>query len=299
MLRVMNKPMSDVKQNKSYEVIAMGGQRRRILFMLYAGLVFSLLLGGCQSAGTSLSGDVKEVAPGILQGYLSRDELPDSLELLDPPPEKGSMAYRLDQETAGKYIKSADSKRMQQAARDAELSFPAATQAFNSVLDIKVTEKDTPHLYMLMRRSLADAGLSTYAAKNHYRRKRPFMVNGAPTCTPKDEAALRKDGSYPSGHAAVGWAWALILVELYPGQTNEILQRGKQFGISRSICNVHWQSDVSAGRMMGSATVARLHANAGFQADLAAAGRELEALRSKNQSVNGGSVVLTSVKQAK
>ena len=274
------------------------GLYRRHISVLLTGLLLGLFLSGCQSAGTSLSGDVKEVAPGILQGYLSKDELPNSLELLDPPPEKGSMAYRLDQAIAAKYIKSADSKRMQQAARDADLSFPAATQAFNGVLDIKVTEKDTPHLYMLMRRSLADAGLSTYAAKKHYRRKRPFMVNGAPICTPKDEEALRKDGSYPSGHAAVGWAWALILVELYPGQTNEILQRGKQFGISRSICNVHWQSDVSTGRTMGSATVARLHANAGFQADLAAARRELEALRSKNQSVIEGSVVLTSVKQA-
>ena len=105
------------------------------------------------------------------------------------------------------------------------------------------------------------------------------MVNGATICTPQDEAGLREDGSYPSGHAAIGWAWALILVEVFPENTDVILQRGKQFGVSRNVCNVHWRSDVIAGRMMGSAAVARLHANDMFQADMQAAKDELKALR--------------------
>ncbi len=40
------------------------------------------------------------------------------------------------------------------------------------------------------------------------------MENNAPVCTPEDEEKLRKDGSYPSGHTALGWAWALILTEI-------------------------------------------------------------------------------------
>jgi acid phosphatase (class A) len=60
---------------------------------------------------------------------------------------------------------------------------------------------------MLMRRTLADAGLATYKAKDHYKRARPFVESKAAICTPQDEAMLRKDGSYPSGHAALGWAW--------------------------------------------------------------------------------------------
>ena len=111
-------------------------------------------------------------------------------------------------------------------------------------------------MYIILRRTLADAGLSTYAAKDHYQRKRSFMVNNLPTCTPEEEAHLREDGSYPSGHTAIGWAWALILTEIFPEKTDEILERGKQFGISRMVCNVHWYSDVVAGRMMGAAAVA-------------------------------------------
>ena len=151
------------------------------------------------------------------------------------------------------------------------------------VLDIKISEENTPHLYMILRRTLADAGLSTYGAKNHYQRMRPFMVNNTPICTPDDEAGLRKDGSYPSGHTAIGWAWALILSEVFPEQADVILERGKQFGISRNVCNVHWHSDVVYGRMMGATAVAMLHSNTDFMIDLEAAKEEIELLINKTK----------------
>ena len=83
-----------------------------------------------------------------------------------------------------------------------------------------------------------------------------------------------KDGSYPSGHTAIGWAWALILTEIVPSRTDAILARGRAFGDSRLVCNVHWQSDVNEGRVMGASTVARLHADVGFRGDLDAAKTE-------------------------
>jgi acid phosphatase (class A) len=73
----------------------------------------------------------------------------------------------------------------------------------------------------------------------------------------------------------VGWAWALILTELFPDHADAILKRGWEYGISRMVCNVHWHSDVVAGRAMGAATVARLHADKEFMADLEAAKREV------------------------
>ncbi|WP_143525076.1 acid phosphatase [Labilibacter marinus] len=227
---------------------------------------------------TSLSKEIKEIHAGILEGYLSENEIPNSLNLVPPPPEEGSVAFELDQEIAAMYVASNDEARREQAAKDADLHFPEAVDAFNMVLNTKISEANTPHLYMIMRRTLADAGLSTYGAKNHYQRKRPFMVNNTPTCTPNDEAALRKDGSYPSGHTAIGWTWALILSEVFPAQADVILERGKEFGISRNVCNVHWHSDVVAGRMMGAAAVAKLHANADFMIDLKVAKEEIKAL---------------------
>jgi acid phosphatase (class A) len=64
---------------------------------------------------------------------------------------------------------------------------------------------------------------ATDAAKDHYKRARPFVLNKHPICTPDDEKELMKSSSYPSGHAAVGWAWALILTEISPARTDAIL----------------------------------------------------------------------------
>ena len=47
------------------------------------------------------------------------------------------------------------------------------------------------------------------------------------------------------------------------------------------ICGVHYPSDIEAGRTLGSAMVARLHADPAFTADMAAAKRELAAARAK------------------
>jgi acid phosphatase (class A) len=236
---------------------------------------------GCQTSNQPKSStEVKEIAPGLLQGYLSREELPNSLTLVGPPPEEGSAGYLLDQDYATKAVasKDTDTARFSLAAHDAYLYFPEAALSFQSTVGVEISEAKTPRLYMLMRRVLTDAALSTAAAKNHYKRKRPFVVNNTTTCTPADEELLRKDGSYPSGHTAIGWAWALVFTEVFPAKTDAILKRGYEFGESRVFCNVHWHSDVVAGRLVGAAAVARLHASSAFQHDLAAARREIEKL---------------------
>jgi acid phosphatase (class A) len=148
-------------------------------------------------------------------------------------------------------------------------------------LNAPITEAETPHLYMLLRRTLTDVGFSTIAAKNHYQRTRPFLWNKEPICTPNDRDSLEKDGSYPSGHTAVGFGWALILSEISPGETDAILARGLAFGESRNVCNVHWHSDVVQGRIIAAGAVARLHADPAFLADLTSARAELAAVRKR------------------
>jgi acid phosphatase (class A) len=169
---------------------------------------------------------VKEIKPGILEGYLAAEELPNSLKLLPPPPQEESAAFARDQEVSRESFKLRGSARWDRAIADANLAFPAAADAFSDALGFKVTEEGTPHLFLLLRRTLTDAGLATYAAKDHYKRKRPFMLNNQPIGTPDEEEGLRKDGSYPSGHTAIGWAWALILCEIVPDRTDAILARG-------------------------------------------------------------------------
>jgi acid phosphatase (class A) len=251
---------------------------RKHLFVLLAIAITAGCASTKQQSGPMA---VPEIHPGILAGYLEPETLPDSLALIPPPPAEGSAALALDEEVSRRSLALRGTPRWDLAAKDAELMFPEAAGSFSCALGIPITESDTPHIYMLLRRTLADAGLSTYTAKNHYQRQRPFMVNNAPICTPAEEEQLRKDGSYPSGHTAIGWAWALILTEIAPDRADAILARGRAFGESRVVCNVHWHSDVVQGRFMGAAAVARLHADPAFRAEVAAAISELAAARTK------------------
>jgi len=165
---------------------------RKCLFVMLA----IAITAGCASVEQQVgSTAVPEIHPGILAGYLQPGEHPDSLALIPAPPAEGSAALAFDEEVSLKSIELRNTPRWELAAKDAELMFPEAAGAFSCVIGIPITEKDTPHLYMLLRRTLADAGLSTYAAKNKYQRKRPFMKNNEPICTPVEEEGLRKDGS--------------------------------------------------------------------------------------------------------
>lgn len=251
------------------------------------------ILGGCATYGSqSKPAAVPEVAPGLLPGnlptkallagYLPTKALPNSLALLPPFPAAGSSEFALDKDVARRSFALRGTPRFTLALSDYDLRFPHAAGTFSCALNAPITEQDTPHLYMLLRRTMADVGLSTYAAKDHYKRIRPFTLNNEPICAPETKAELEKDGSYPSGHTAAGWAWALILAEISPEQTDAILARGRAFGESRYICNHHWYSDVVWGRFMGAATVARLHADPTFRADMEAAKAELAAVRAKS-----------------
>lgn len=255
---------------------------RQRMFFLFIVVLISSLAGGIVSAyAAGVSSTVKEIAPGLLEGYLAHEALPNSLKLLPPPPAENSVALALDEYVSQQNLALRGTPRWETAIKDANLTFPEAIESFAGIVDIPITEEKTPHLYMVLRRTLTDIGLSTYTAKTHYNRSRPFMKNNQPVCTPDDEEALRKDGSYPSGHNAVGWGWTLLLCELFPEKTDALLKRGWEFGQSRIVCNAHWQSDANQGRIMGAAAVARLHADSGFLEDLAAAKNEIANLRGR------------------
>jgi acid phosphatase (class A) len=244
------------------------------------GLVLSAIwLGGCAGVGSPTPPTVlPEVRPGYVAGYLQPNELPDSVALLPAPPQAGSAAQSADEETHRATRALRNTPRWEQAAKDAELAFPAATGHFSCALGIAVSAEATPHLNMLLRRVRMDASRATDKAKEHYRRPRPFMGTRDATCTPKEQVKMRAD-SYPSGHSSIGWAWALVLAEAAPERANDILARGVAYGQSRVVCGVHWKSDLDAGRTIGAATVSRLHANPVFVAQVAEARREIAAAR--------------------
>ena len=248
----------------------------------------SLSVAGAQdvpSQSRTKLGTIPEFHPELhlsaLQGYLDPTALPNSLDLIPPPPAPGSAAFAHDEEVARSTFALRGTPRFKLAESDFDLKLPHLIDTFSCSLNAQITESNAPYLYTLLRRSFSDLALSTYAAKDHYLRKRPFQQNQEPIGVPDARAFLEKDPSYPSGHTAVGQGFAFILSELAPERAGELLARGRAFGESRNIVNHHWHSDVMWGGFMGAATVARLHANPTFRADLEAARAEMAAIRTK------------------
>ena len=223
-------------------------------------------------------------APAMQGGYLAKGTAPSSLTLLPAPPAKGSATQARDNAMARIARGLKGSPRWSQATLDADLKFPGAANTYSCAVGVDINPATTPRLYTLLNRSLIDAGLATYPTKTRFQRPRPFVVAGGDICTPAADAGLRKDGSYPSGHSAVGWAWALILAEAAPDRQDAILARGRAFMQSRVVCNVHWLSDTEAGGLVGTAVVARLHNDPAFRADVEAARSEITAARAAGQT---------------
>lgn len=113
------------------------------------------------------------------------------------------------------------------------------------------------------------------AAKNANDRRRPMFADPNVVQCGALEPNVQNQSSFPSGHGAGGWAWALVMAELVPTRADAILQRGRDYGDSRVVCGYHFPSDIEAGRTLAAGVIARMHADPAFRRDLDAARREL------------------------
>lgn len=147
--------------------------------------------------------------------------------------------------------------------------------AFDSVLGPNFTAANFPLTTALLDRAGRAAGFAGDPVKFVYRRPRPFVSDSSITPCIPDDPRLRASFSYPSGHAALGWGWTLVLTELIPSRADAITDRGRDFTLSRVVCGVHYPSDVDAGRIIAGAAIARLHGDEDFRRDMEAARREL------------------------
>lgn len=256
-------------------------------------LVYTLvtLLAGCATTNDVSSqartklGTIPASHPerglGTLQGYLDSKTIPNSITLLPPPPAPDSAAFAHDVEVARSTFPLRGTPRFELAVSDYDLNVSHLVDTFSCSINAEITEANAPYLYTVLRRSFSDINQSATAAKKFYKRQRPFQYNHEPIGVPEARAFLESNPSYPSGHTAIGWGFALILTEIAPDRADELLARGRAFGESRNIVNHHWYSDVVWGRFMGAGTVARLHADPTFRADMDAARAEFTAIRAQ------------------
>jgi acid phosphatase (class A) len=164
------------------------------------------------------------------------------------------------------------------ATSDADLS-PRAGM-FACAIGLTLDQTNAPTLQRLLSRVGIDGRGVVDPPKDSFNRPRPYVgvAGDPPICVEKTDS-LAKSASYPSGHATISWTWGLILAELAPDRSTEILMRARAIGESRVVCGVHYVSDVEAGRTNGAALVAALHSSPEFRADMEKARAEVAAAR--------------------
>lgn len=211
--------------------------------------------------------------------YLTADEVPNAVYWLPAPPAPGSAQFMNDisQYYWGKEQRR-DSLRAAKAIREAEYEVRGMAQQFSAAFGMDISPEKTPAIYHVLERGVQTIRLSATKPKATYMRTRPYVYFNEGSLVPEDEEALRKNGSYPSGHTVRGWGMALLLCEINPAAQDELFKLGYEWGQSRVIAGFHWQSDVDASRMLAAACYARLHTCDEFLADMAAARKEFAKL---------------------
>lgn len=197
---------------------------------------------------------------------------------LAPPPAADSTRDRADMEIFAATRALKGSPRWTQAQSDADAESPSAPKAFDCALGTSLDVAVQPILIRMLLRASTDSDNLSRTAKTTFARKRPFLRAEGDICIAREQWLIDQ-ASYPSGHAATGWLWGLILSELAPDRAAPLMSRARAFGESRVVCGVHYASDVEAGRDVAAASLARLRADPAFMADLAVARRELAAAR--------------------
>ncbi len=165
--------------------------------------------------------------------------------------------------------------RLTQAYEDAlAYRYDELLPRFSVAAGAPLSLRSRPILAHMLRITLQDVGGYIATAKNDNPRPRPYVED--PRILPCETDFLRTSDqkSYPSGHAANGYAAALLLARVMDERRVPILARGVRYGDNRVVCGVHHPLDVAQGRLVASAYFDKAALSPTFQQDLACAREE-------------------------
>ena len=217
-----------------------------------------------------------------VRSFFDTKAMPDLTKILANPPSEGTDAfiYDIKRYMWGKKQRE-DSVRKAIAIRDGKYGVETIAREFSVPFGISISRENTPIIYKLLEEALSTCDSISAQPKDYWHRTRPFVYFCESTLIPKDETALKTNGSYPSGHTIMGYSAALLLTEINPNRADTLMARGIMFGDSRVIVGAHWQSDVDAGRLAASIAYAKLHTSKRFLRQMRKARKEFA--RKKNK----------------
>jgi acid phosphatase (class A) len=194
-------------------------------------------------------------------------------QILPAPPADGSLEQKAELAEIKRIQKAMSADAYAKADHDDKTENASIfAETLGPWFDLKALPK-TAALFAVVR---AEEKAAARAAKTAFLRNRPWVLDASlQNCTRDDPP----QSSYPSGHATMGYSFAVVLAHLLPDQAGVILARAKSYGENRLICGVHYRSDIAAGQVLGSVVAEELLANPTFKSDFEAAKAELAAAR--------------------
>ena len=248
---------------------------RTLINLMVAGLAAAGVGGAALAQQAALKPAPTPAPAPAASGYLG-DRAPDTYRILPPAPAAGSIRDQADRATFLATRSLKDGPRWKLAQADVDEA--AIVADMSCALDMELTAQAAPRLTKVLTTMRHDVRAAVNRPKDIYKRQRPYLVDQGEICVDKTDS-LAASPDYPSGHTTWGWSVGLVLAELVPDRSTEILARARSFGESRLVCGVHNMSAVESGRTNGAAVVAGLHGSPAFRADMDAARQELQALR--------------------
>lgn len=203
----------------------------------------------------------------------------DPSRLLPPPPKDGSEAQRIDLEAWRRVVEDRTPERYAQARWDNDHE---DISAFYAVLGPGFDLSKLPVTAKLIAEVDNDQAVAASAAKVYFHQRFPvasspllgdYHVYSCDDDVKKPEE--RPYRSYPSGHATMGYTFAVVLSALVPNKSQEILARAEDFAYSRIVCGDHYRMDTEASHALGSALGMMFLNSPKLQEQIAAAKKEL------------------------
>jgi acid phosphatase (class A) len=223
------------------------------------------------SCASIVSADQGAPLPAAFRPYLEQpDVTPATLTSLpeagSPQDEADRVAFRATRAMAG-------TPRWQQAQADAG---KGVLQAFSCPARATLGPDTVPLLVKLLSRYRTDLMSITHNAL-----PRPYQRDPGAVCL--SDKALANAATTPTLQSAWGWTIGLILAEARPARSDALMVRARAYGDSAALCGFASPSEVTAGRDLASALLARMRALPDFRADLDAALTQIAALPQTEQ----------------
>ncbi|MBO7609523.1 MAG: phosphatase PAP2 family protein [Muribaculaceae bacterium] len=227
--------------------------------------------------------------------FVVADDLPNPMIYIPAPVDTASAAFSRDflKWQWGKVIRQnpngTRTQRGTYAYNDAQYGLNRWCNILTTIIKTSVTSNLTPKVVYLIYNAGESGSVSTQFAKLGYMRRRPVSQMNE-TAWGRNEVTedLLTSGSFPSSHAAFGWAVGLAFAEIMPELQDTLMARAYTYGENRTIVGAHWMSDVEAAFLTASAAVAHIHTLDTFKAAMLAAQNEYYTIKGTSPNYNVG-----------